>query len=137
MDKVDNKFVTLILFFFLAFGFFAVSVVSQRALRIQASKNIVPSGQNSLLLVFPLTLTVGQKATINCVARDAEGGSATDKTCTISTSCGIVTPASSQTNASGIAQFMLSSENPCTAQLTATLDNTVRVSQTASVQFTQ
>lgn len=137
MNKVDSKLVTLVLFFFLAFGFFTVSVVSRQALRIQASKNIVPDASSSLLLAFPLNTTVGQTSTINCVARDSTGTAAANKKCVVTTSCGNISPSEVLTNTNGIAQFSLASVEPCTAQLNATIDGTIPVSQTTSVQFTQ
>lgn len=137
MNKVDNKLIGLVVVFFLVFGFFTLNVAYQSSIgrQIRANNQQPPAAANSLLFVFPVTTQVGQNTTANCIARDAQGAGLNNVSASIQASCGGVNPASAQTNASGIASFMITSTQPCTAQLTCTLNGSTLVTQTASVQF--
>ena len=137
MNKIDNKLMGLVVIFFLLFGFFTVSVLFGQPIRqrIRANNPPPPSATSSLLVV-DLTAQVGKSATATCIVRAADGSAIANQTCAIAASCGTVSPASGQTNTSGIASFLVTSDAPCTAQLTATVNNSIQITQTASIQFT-
>lgn len=134
--KIDPKLLGLVGIFFLVFGFFTISIaLDSGPFQIRATKQPLVDVSQSLLLAFPLTLKPGESATVNCVARAADGASVADASCTVSSSCGSVSPALAQTNVNGISAFSLNSPAECIAQLTATINNTP-IQKTVSVQFT-
>lgn len=140
MEKFDSKLLGLVVVFFIVFGFFATSIVFNKPLkelRIRATAVKTADPDQSHLVVFPLTTKVGSNATINCIARDAEGTALSNANCRIETSCGTISPGQVSTNVNGIAIFSLSADTPCVASLKAIVNDTVAVSQGTSVEFTQ
>lgn len=137
MNKIDNKLIGLVVVFFLVFGFFTLNVVYQSSFgrQIRATNQQPPSASNSLLFAFPVSTQVGQNATVNCVARDTSGTGLNNVEVSVQTTCGAINPPATQTNSNGIASFMISSSNPCTAQLSCILNKTTMVTQTATIQF--
>ena len=134
--KMDPKLIGLVAIFFLLFGFFAVSIFLDSApVPIRATKSQPPDSTQSILLVFPLSQKIGESVTVNCVARDSEGGAIANAGCTVTTSCGSISPSTTQTNANGIATFTLTSDAPCVANLSATIGD-VMVQRKISVEFT-
>lgn len=126
----------LVTIFFLLFGFFTVSVIFGGPLRqrIRATNPPAVSATSSLIVV-DLTSKIGSPATATCIVRAADGSAIANQTCALTASCGTVEPPSGTTNENGIAAFLVRSDTACTAQITATVNNSVQITQSASIQF--
>ena len=131
---MDKRFAGLMFVFFLTFALFASMIIFRGTLSTRAKEALVPSGDASLLFVFPLEVASNGNAAINIFIRDAATKPVANKTIAISTTKGVVTPAVVTTDADGKATAVLTCTTNGIAQLSAIIDSTIPLKQQVSIK---
>ena len=136
---MDKKFTALTGLFFLSFLLFVTLVVFNNPLTTltRASEESDPSAATSKMIVYPLTLPADGKSesTITVFVANSKQKPLPNKVITASTTLGDLKEQSvvaAGQNAQG--SFELSSTTPGTAELTITIDNTVKL-KPVTIQF--
>lgn len=136
---MDKKFVALMVVFFLVFGVFITSTIFGRQFsRIsRAAVESKPSSQNSLIYAWPLdvTLSEGKTSEINIFIRNGSNATLENQIVKLETDFGSLDQLEKTTDKTGKVTFILTSDVTGTANLTATINNTIPLSQKVSVKF--
>ncbi len=137
---MDKKFVSLMLLFFLVFGVFVTNVVFKDRIAsfARASTASDPSSQTSLIFAWPLTAKVGDKVEVNVFIRNANNLPLDKKQVKLMTSLGFINgsqESTAESNKTGKVNFVLSSDTTGIAELTAFVNNNVKLIQKVSVKF--
>lgn len=124
--------------FFLTFSIFAGVVLFNKPLSnlIRATEEVAPSGENSLIIAWPLTTNADGIATaeISVFVRSTTGKPVANKVVTLSSSLGTLKESSVVTDKEGKATFTLTSLQKGIAEVSATADNTP-ITQKVSIKF--
>lgn len=127
------------LLFMLSFTIFTSVVMFNKPLSTftRAKEDTVPTGKNSILFAWPLTVKADGKteSTVNVFVRTATDKPLSGKKVSLQTNIGTVREVNSQTDKSGKAVFALSSTTSGVADLTAIIEGSISVSQRVSVKF--
>ena len=132
---MDKKLTGLIVVLFISFAFFASLVFFKGSINTRAKESLQPSGNTSLMLVYPLEIpTNGGQTTVTFFARDINTKPVANKTVTFETTSGNLTPATLQTDADGKATTIFTCSTSGIAQLHAIIDTTIPVKQQVSIK---
>lgn len=136
---MDKKLTGLISLFLLSFFIFITVVVFGKPLSLftRAAEDSKPSATKSLIFAWPLSASVTRSETVkvDVFVRSETGIPITKRQITVDTTLGSVSPQTVLTDNTGKASFSLTSQTVGTSQLTATVDNSVSVTQKVSVKF--
>ena len=137
---MDKKFTALMLVFFLVFGLFISLMLFNKQITnfARASAETDPSSQTSLIFAWPLTAKTGDKVEVNVFIRNANNTPLDKKSVRLTTNLGLINGSSestSQSDKTGKALFILTSDKSCTAQITALVNYKIQLSQKISVKF--
>ncbi len=125
--------------FFVAFLFFTSIIVFKNPLSTitRAEKATQASGSNSLIFAWPLN-TKGDNQSevkIDVFVRSESNGPLENKAVALSSTLGTVKTLSGSSNKEGRASFVLSSGTKGVAEISATIENTIPLSQKLSIKF--
>ncbi len=127
------------LIFMLAFGLFTTVIVFNQPLTrlTKAKEESVPSSISSLIFVYPLTASANGKYSVqvNIFVRNTTNVPLSDKSVHLSTSLGNVQVNDIKTDAAGKATFLISSTTAGKAEISALIDNQIRINKNISVLF--
>ena len=137
---MDKKFTALMLVFFLVFGLFISLMLFNKQITnfARASAETDPSSQTSLIFAWPLTAKTGDKVEVNVFIRNANNTPLDKKSVRLTTNLGLINGSSestSQSDKTGKALFILTSDKSGTAQITALVNDKIQLSQKISVKF--
>ena len=139
---MDKKLLGLMIIFFLFFTLFATAVILPRNFTsfTQAQTETLPDATNSKILAWPLSNVKADgrsESTITVIIRNSKTKPIEGRNVVLTTSMGAFKEGAVPTNKEGMAVFHLTSNSPGTAQIEATVDSSVKVAQTVTVQFVQ
>lgn len=136
---MDKKLIGLMLIFMLSFGLFAAITVFNKPLTrlTKAKEEFLPSSESSLLFAWPLTAKADgtYNVQVNVFVRNATNIPLPNKKVGLATTVGSIKTNDLETDKAGKATFMISSDSPGLAELTAVVDNQVQLKQKISVKF--
>lgn len=135
---MDKKLSALLIFFVLIFSLFISYIIFREPIATftRAKEELIPSSESSLIFAWPLTAKTGlDKININVFVRNANNLPLSNKNVTLKTNLGFIERNSQTTDKSGKASFILTSQNPGIAEITATVDNQVQLKQIVSIKF--
>lgn len=136
---MDKKLVGLMSLFFVAFLFFTTLVVFKNPLSTitRAEKENQLSGTSSLMFAWPLTAKADGKTEvkIDVFVRSENNGPLQNKTVTVASTLGTVKTINGTSDKGGKTTFTLSSDKPGIAELSATVDNSVPLTQKLTIKF--
>ncbi len=137
---MDKKFMALMLVFFLVFGVFVTTTLFNKQISniARASTETDPSAQTSLIFAWPLTAKVGNKVEVNVFIRNANNLPLDKKPVKLVTNLGLVNgtqESTSESDKTGKVNFTLSSDTDGIAELTAFVNNNIKLIQKVSVKF--
>lgn len=135
---MDKKLSALLIFFVLIFSLFISYIIFREPIATftRAKEELIPSSESSLIFAWPLTAKTGlDKININVFVRNANNLPLSNKNVTLKTNLGFIERNSQTTDKSGKASFILTSQSPGIAEITATVDNQVQLKQTVSIKF--
>ena len=125
--------------FFVAFLFFTTLVIFKNPLSTvtRAEKATQPSGVNSLIFAWPLNTKADGKSEvkISVFVRSEANGPLENKTVTVNSNLGTLKTISGTSNKGGKTTFSLSSTQPGVAELNATIDNSIPLTQKLTIKF--
>lgn len=135
---MDKKLTSLLAIFFLTFGVFTSVVIFNKPLSrlIRASQELTPSGANSIVLAYPLTVKADgeNQATITVFLRNDKNLPVGSRPVSIVSSLGQIKEGTITTGKDGKAEFHITSNDQGTADITASSGST-NISQKISVKF--
>jgi hypothetical protein len=132
---MDSKLTGLMTVFFLSFALVASLVIFRVGFGTRAKEELKPSGDASLVLVYPLEIPVqGGLATITVFLRADNTRPTPNKHVTLTTSSGQISPSSLTSDAEGkvAAQFTCTSSG--LAEIHAIIEDNIPVKQQVSVK---
>jgi len=136
---MDKKVVGLMLIFMLSFGLFTTITVFNKPLTrlTKAKEEFLPSSESSLLFAWPLTAKADGKNSVqvNVFVRNATNIPLSNKKVHLTTTTGAINDNDLVTDKAGKASFMVGSNTPGLAELSATVDSQVQLKQKISVKF--
>ncbi len=136
---MDKKLIGLILVFFIAFGLFVSILVFQQPITklTKAKEEFLPSPTKSLVFAWPNSLPADGKSesVITVFVRNEKEFPITNKKVTLTTTLGTIKEIQPVSDKQGKTEFKLSSTSSGVAQIKATIDNSLKLTQTISVQF--
>jgi hypothetical protein len=137
---MDKKLAGLIGLFFLAFFVFISLVVFSKPLSrfTRASSTVDPSAQQSIIIAFPLSLksNSSEESKLDVFVRSQSNAPVVGRDVHIESTLGTVAPAHVTTDRTGKASFQFSpAADKGVAELTAVVDNTLRLSQKVTIQI--
>ena len=136
---MDKKLLGLITIFFLSFLLFISVVVFNKPLTqfTRAKEDLAPSGANSLIFAWPLTARAdgSEEVTVNVFVRSENNKLVTDRTVTVTSTLGTVKVVTDKADNTGKTTFKVTAASPGTAEISATIDNSIPVAQKISVRF--
>ncbi len=136
---MDKKLIGLMSIFFVAFLFFTTLVVFKNPLSTitRAGNAGQPSGANSLLFAWPLNTKADKSSTvkIDVFVRSDTNAPLENKTVTLKSTLGSIRAVQEATDKGGKATFILTSETPGIAEVTATIDQSTPLTQKLSIKF--
>lgn len=138
---MDKKLVSLIIVFILFFGIFTAMVVFNNPLKTftQAAAESVPSSQTSLIFADPVYKSIKadgkDSAKIDVLVRNANTVPIANKSVTISTTLGSIAQNSQISDKLGRTTFIITSNSPGTAEISAVVDGSVQLINKVSVKF--
>lgn len=136
---MDKKLGGLLLVFFLLFTVFASSVLfsTQLSSITRAKEDYVPSAKASLLFAYPLLVKADgtTKSTISVFIRSDKGMPVKDKKVMITSSVGQLSMPDVTTDEKGKATLTLTSSTKGVAVIEATIDGTLKMTQSLSITF--
>lgn len=135
---MDKKLSALLIFFVLIFSLFITFLVFREPIATftRAKEELIPSSETSLIFAWPLTAKAGSdKININIFVRNANNLPLSNKLVTLQTNLGSIEKNNQTTDKSGKVNFILTSQNPGIAEITAIVDNQIQLKQTVTVKF--
>ncbi|MBI1863027.1 Ig-like domain-containing protein [Candidatus Microgenomates bacterium] len=137
---MDKKLAGLIGLFFLAFFVFISLVVFSKPLSrfTRASSTVDPSAQQSIIIAFPLSLRANssEESKLDVFVRSSSNSPVAGRDVSIEATIGTVSPAHVTTDRTGKATFQYSpAGDKGVAELTAVVDNTLRIAQKVTIQI--
>ncbi|MBI2051969.1 Ig-like domain-containing protein [Candidatus Roizmanbacteria bacterium] len=136
---MDKKLLGLMSVFFLAFLLFTTVLVFRNPIQnvIRAEKTTQPSGANSLIFAWPLTTNAnGQsEVKIDVFVRNGENKPLQNRQVSVASTLGTIKAESAQSDQAGKTTFLLTSDAPGIAEITATIDNSTAIEQKLTVKF--
>lgn len=137
MNKIDRKLLGLVALFVLSFIIFVSSVVFRDQLGVftRASADTTPSGTETKIFAWPLDLKVGEQSKISVFVVSTNGHKVSNQRVKLNSSLGTVTPSELVSNDIGESDFVLQSDTPGTAIITAVINDSTNVTQQVSIVF--
>jgi len=137
---MDKKFLALMILFLVVFGVFITTTLFSKNFAgfARASTETDPSSQTSLIFAWPLTAKVGDKVEVNVFVRSAGNSPLDKKQVKLVTNLGSIGEGQESTvesDKTGKASFILTSDTIGMAELTAYVNGTVQLSQKVTVKF--
>ena len=137
---MDKKLLALIALFFLSFAFFTAAMIFDKPFTnlIRAKEDSKPSPIRSKILAWPLSslnANGDSQSTINVFVVSESDKPIVDKRVMIVNSIGTLTEISAITDNNGKASFSLSSTTPGIAEIEATIEPDIRLSQKVTIEF--
>lgn len=112
---MDNKFVFLVLIFFLVFGSFATAVfLDQRGVTTRASSQCAPDPSTSILVSFPKEVPSGETCKVDVFVRCADQSVVTGAEVSLDVSGGSPDGSAKITDEVGLASFDVTGEGLAT-----------------------
>jgi len=129
----------LVSLFILTFFVFIFMVVFSKPLSrfTRASEASKPSSAKSLIFAWPLSSNISSSeiVKVDVFVRSVNGNPIPYRQIVVNTTLGNVNPKVELSDNTGKASFSLTSQTAGTAQVSATVDNSVPISQKVSVKF--
>ncbi len=136
---MDKKLIGLMLLFVLSFTIFISVIVFNKPLSTltRAKEDAEPSDTKSLMFAWPLSTKADGRSevTISVFVRTTTDKPLSGKKVSIVTNHGTIREVTSETDKSGKATFMLFSDSPGVADLTALIESSLSLQQKVSVKF--
>ncbi len=136
---MDRKLVGLVSLFFIAFFVFLAVVFFSKSLTqlTRAKEDTLPSGSNSLIFAWPLSAKANSQSEINVnvFVRSGTNKFIPNKAVTLNTTLGKIRISSEISDKNGKASFVLTSDRPGKADLTATIDNSIPILKQLTIEF--
>lgn len=136
---MDKKLIGLMLLFVLSFTIFISVIVFNKPLSTltRAKEDAEPSDAKSLMFAWPLSTRADGRSevTISVFVRTTTDKPLSGKKVSIVTNHGTIREVTSETDKSGKATFMLFSDSPGVADLTALIESSLSLQQKVSVKF--
>lgn len=136
---MDKKLASLMLVFLLAFTLFISLMVFNKPLSrlTRAKEEFLPSAENSLIFAWPLTVKAdgNQISSINVFVRNIKNFPLENKKVSLSSNLGQIKEIQPNTDKSGKATFVITSQTTGLANLKAVVDNQIELKQTVSIKF--
>jgi len=136
---MDKKLMGLVSLFILTFFVFIFMVVFSKPLSrfTRASEASKPSSAKSLIFAWPLSSNISSSeiVKVDVFVRSVNGNPIPYRQIVVNTTLGNVNPKVELSDNTGKASFSLTSQTAGTAQVSATVDNSVPISQKVSVKF--
>jgi len=127
------------LIFMLAFGLFTTIIVFNKPLTslTKAKEEFLPSSESSLLFAWPLTAKADSTyvVQVNVFVRNATNIPLLNKKVHLNTTLGTIKDNDRETDKAGKATFVVNSDSPGLAELSAIVNNQVQLKQKVSVKF--
>lgn len=124
---MDNKFMFLVLVFFLVFGTFATAMFFDQSptLRARASNKCAPVVSKSFTTSFPKTVQPGQSCEVNVFVRCEDESAVTGATVKLDVTNGTVDSPESLSDEGGRATFTVTPQG--LSQITATVNGSLKL----------
>lgn len=136
---MDKKLIALMLVFFLAFILFTSIVIFNKPLSrlTRAKEEFLPSPENSLIFAWPLTAKADGKTMvlINIFVRNNNNIPLPNKKVSVISTLGNINEIQATTDKAGKASFNLTSHTVGLAEISAIINNQIKLNQTISVKF--
>ncbi|MBI2641774.1 Ig-like domain-containing protein [Candidatus Roizmanbacteria bacterium] len=137
---MDKKLTGLILIFILTFSVFSALLVFREPITqyTRAKEDITPDAAKSTILAWPINdikATGSDVSNISVFVRSINGRPLENKSVSLSSSIGTVNAISDTTNKNGEAKFTLSSSSPGVAEVLATVQPDIQLTQKVSIEF--
>lgn len=134
---MDKKLVVLALMFFLVVGAFSTALFfDQGSLKqTRATQKCAPDIAKSFLVSLPKDVPPGGSCEVDAFVRCSDESSVTGADVTLSVTNGTASPANVPTDESGKATFTIVGAG--LAQITATVNNSMQLTQTVTCNFAQ
>lgn len=136
---MDKKLVALMLIFLLSFGLFVTITVFNKPLTrlTKAKEEFLPSSESSLIFAWPLTSKADGKYSVqvNVFVRNTINTPLPNKKVKLSTSVGRFRENEVISDKVGKSTFLLASDAPGLAEVTAMVDSQIQLKQKISVKF--
>lgn len=137
---MDKKFIALMVLFVVVFGVFITTTLFSKNFAgfARASAASDPSAQTSLIFAWPLTAKVGDRVEVNVFVRSASNAPLDKKQVKLVTNFGSIGGAQESTvesDKTGKASFVLTSDSLGVAELTAFVGGNVQLVQKVTVKF--
>ncbi len=133
---MDKKFVSLFSLFFLTFTFFSILVLARDPLRriTEAQEDRSPSPSSSVLLIWPLTVTVGTPSTITAFVRSLSGKPLSDHNVTFSSTQGLIRQRTVTSDPTGKVETTITCDAPGIAEISAVIDQSTTIDQKITLE---
>lgn len=138
LKDMDKKLSSLLILFLVLFSAFIVYTIFNTPITnlARAKEEFIPSSDASLIFAWPLTAKANSdRVNINVFIRNADNLPLANKTVTLETSLGVLESNNIATDKSGKANFILTSDSPGLAEITAVIDNQIQLKQNVSIKF--
>lgn len=138
---MDKKLVSLLVIFVLFFGIFTAMVVFNGSFQTltRASAQLTPSADTSLIFADPVYKSVKadgkDSAKIDVLVRSSGTIPVTGRSVTLSATLGSISSNSQITDKLGQATFTITSNSPGIAEISATVDGSIKLIKKVSVKF--
>lgn len=136
---MDRKFLILVLIFFLLLSSFAIAVFfDSRVQQAQANVSGPVDSSQSLIILGSTQCAVNQPCEFNVFSRNADGRAVGGVPVCPSVTLGTISPACGPltvSNELGQTTFSITSATPGIGVISATVDSTVSIGQTATIEF--
>lgn len=138
---MDKKLVGLMVIFILFFGLFTALLVFNGPIRVftRAAAELVPSSQTSLIFADPVYKSVRadgkDTAKIDVLVRNANTVPIANKSVTVATTLGSISQNIQTTDKLGHVTFTITSDIPGTAEISATVDGSIKLINKVSIKF--
>lgn len=136
---MDRKLAGLISLFFLTFFVFISVLVFGKPLSrfTRAAEDTQPSANKSLIFAWPLNTAASASSSVkvDVFIRSETGKPIQGREILMDSTLGTLTPKITVSDKNGKATFLLTSQTPGIAEVSAIVDNTVPVTQKVSIKF--
>lgn len=139
---MDRKIIGLIAVFFIMFAFFAGNVALEGPLSqlTRAKEETVPDPIQTRILAWPLYKVPADgkhTSAITVIVRNNKTKPIEGRLVTLTSTVGNFSQSTASTNKQGMAVFNLTSTTPGVATINATIDNSIQVPQSVTIEFVE
>jgi hypothetical protein len=136
---MDKKLLFLIFLFFFVFVSFSFTALRQGPFTsfIRAKEETTPSAEKSLIIAWPITINItsNQQSKITVFIRNNRELPIANKSVKLVTTLGNFSPSEAITDKTGKAEFILESNTPGLAEISALIDDSIEIKQKVSIKF--